>query len=75
MADSHKIHALRVEVARLRQEQLAATDSATYLGSTPEERAVYDERATASRNFFASWKFLTRYLCKEAVHTELSAGH
>lgn len=45
MGDSHKIHALRAEVARLRQEQLAATDGATYLGWTRAERAAYNERA------------------------------
>ena len=45
MAKSHKIHALRAEIARLRQEQLAATDRVTYLGWTREERAATDERA------------------------------
>ena len=45
MADSHKIHALRVELTRLRQEQLTATDRVTYLGWTHEERFAYARRA------------------------------
>ena len=45
MADSHKIHSLRAEVARLRQEQLTATDRVTYLGWTREERFAYARRA------------------------------
>lgn len=45
MAESHNIHALRAEFARLRKEQLAATDRLTYLGWTLEERAAYSERA------------------------------
>ena len=45
MADSHNIHALRVELTRLRQEQLTATDRVTYLGWTHEERFAYARRA------------------------------
>lgn len=45
MADSHKIHALRTEVARLRQEQLTTIDRVTYLGWTRDEHAAYSERA------------------------------
>ena len=45
MADFYQIQTLRTEVTRLRQEQLAATDSATYPGWTREERADHEKRA------------------------------
>jgi len=45
MAESHKIRDLRAEVARLRREQLTATDRVTYLGWTHEERFAYARRA------------------------------
>ena len=45
MAGLTKLDVLKSELARLRRQQLEATDKATYLGWTQQERIAFKRRA------------------------------